>query len=158
MHVFRIARKKFIHDLSGAGARLHGGRWNRKGTAMLYTAESRSLAIVEYLVHVPIALVPDDVCIARITVPEGTEADELKAGRLPVGWKSYPASEELAELGSAWAKENKKLLLKVPSAVVTGEYNILINPAHKLFTRVKVLDVEPFEAIKRMYGKKNRPP
>jgi RES domain-containing protein len=154
MFVFRIARKKYIHDLTGEGARLHGGRWNRQGTSLVYAAESRSLAIVEFLVHVPIALVPEDVCLARIFVPDGAESDEIKTASLPAGWNRFPAPEKLAELGSVWAKANKKLILKVPSAVVTGEYNILINPAHKAFSKVKIQDSEPFAAIQRMHGKK----
>ena len=43
MQVYRIAQKAFINDLSGEGARLFGGRWNRRGIPLLYTAESRSL-------------------------------------------------------------------------------------------------------------------
>ncbi len=156
MEVFRIARERYVRDLSGEGARRYGGRWNRKGTALLYTAESRSLAVVEFLVHLPIALAPPDVRIARISVPDEAEADELKPDRLPPGWNRYPAPEALAELGSDWVRENKKLVLKVPSAVVAGERNILINPAHKLFAKVRILDVEPFEAIERLSGKKKR--
>jgi RES domain-containing protein len=153
MQVFRIAREKYVRDLSGEGARRYGGRWNRKGTPLLYTAESRSLAIVEYLVHVPVALAPDDVWIARITLPGGAPVEELKPGRLPAGWNLYPAPEALAELGTAWARANRRLVLKVPSAVVAGEYNLLVNPAHRLFAKVKVLEAEPFEAIKRMHGR-----
>lgn len=154
MEVFRIARERYVRDLSGEGARLYGGRWNRRGTALLYTAESRSLAVVEFLVHVPIALAPDDLRIARLALPRDAEADELKPDRLPPGWNRYPAPVALADMGSDWARANKKLILKVPSAVVAGERNILLNPAHKLFPKVKVLDVEPFEAIGRMRGKK----
>ena len=49
MRMYRLAKAKYIHDLSGMGARIAGGRWNEKGTAVLYAAQNRSLAIVEYL-------------------------------------------------------------------------------------------------------------
>lgn len=52
MKVYRIAKKDFVGDLTGEGARLFGGRWNKKGMRVLYTSKSRSLATVEYLVHV----------------------------------------------------------------------------------------------------------
>ncbi len=154
--VFRIAREKYVRELSGEGARLFGGRWNRKGTALLYASESRSLAVVEFLVHVPISLVPEDVHITRLALPADAEADEFTPDRLPAGWNRYPAPEALADMGSAWVRKNKKLVLKVPSAVVAGERNFLINPAHRLFPKVRILDVEPFEAIGRMYGKKSK--
>ncbi|MBN2352683.1 MAG: RES family NAD+ phosphorylase [Spirochaetales bacterium] len=154
--VFRIAREKYVRDISGEGARLYGGRWNRKGTALLYASESRSLAVVEFLVHVPIALAPDDVRIARLALPADAEADELTPDRLPAGWDRYPAPEALADLGSAWALKNKRLVLKVPSTVVAGERNCLVNPAHKLFPKVRILDVEPFEASGRIFGNKKK--
>ncbi len=69
MKVFRIAKKEFIADLSGEGARLYGGRWNKKGSSVLYTSESRSLATVEYLVHLPMSIMASDVCIAEIDIP-----------------------------------------------------------------------------------------
>ncbi|MBC8006624.1 MAG: RES domain-containing protein, partial [Prolixibacteraceae bacterium] len=34
---------------SGEGARLYGGRWNRKGVPMVYTAGSQSLAMLKCL-------------------------------------------------------------------------------------------------------------
>jgi RES domain-containing protein len=51
MIVYRIARANYIRDLSGIGSRLYGGRWNRKGTGIIYTSETRALATLEYLVH-----------------------------------------------------------------------------------------------------------
>ena len=81
MQVYRLAKAKHIRDLSGAGARIAGGRWNLKGTAVLYTAESRALATVEYLVHVPIAIIPRNLRMAAIDVPDAAPriAEELKA-------------------------------------------------------------------------------
>ena len=53
MIVFRLAKKQYTHKLSGEGAELYGGRWNSVGTPMLYTSESRSLALLELAVHLP---------------------------------------------------------------------------------------------------------
>ncbi|MBW1834349.1 MAG: DUF2196 domain-containing protein [Deltaproteobacteria bacterium] len=40
MNVYRIAKKKYIKDLSGQGACFYGGRWNYSGYRVLYASES----------------------------------------------------------------------------------------------------------------------
>lgn len=52
MKFYRITTCDHIHDLSGEGAYLHGGRWNSKGTHILYTAESMALSMMEALAHI----------------------------------------------------------------------------------------------------------
>ena len=37
--------------MTGAGAKLTGGRWNEKGVSVVYAAENRSLACLETIVH-----------------------------------------------------------------------------------------------------------
>ena len=53
--MYRTAQTAHIKDLSGTVACLYGGRWNEKGVGVVYTSESRALAILEYLVHVPMS-------------------------------------------------------------------------------------------------------
>jgi len=130
MIVFRIAPKSRIEDLSGTGARLYGGRWNKKGVPLVYTSESRALAIVEFLVHVPLSLVPGKLCIATISLPGDIAPIELPISGLPKNWRDFPAPAKLAEIGTRWAISKESLLLRVPSAAVDEEFNILINPAH----------------------------
>lgn len=144
MQVFRISKKAFVNDLTGTGAKTYGGRWNRKGTAMVYTAESRSLASVEYLVHLPMALVPKDLSIACIEIPEHVKPSQLASSKLPKNWRKYPAPDSLAKLGNDWAKSGDSLLLRVPSAVIEDEFNILINPLHPDFNQIKIKDVKKY--------------
>jgi RES domain-containing protein len=143
MRVYRIAKQHYIQDLSGEGARLYGGRWNNKGTKILYTAESRSLATVEYLVHVPLQIIPKDVYIAEIDVPD-TAIGIVEVASLEKNWQDYPSPTSIRDIGDKWQKDSKGLLLRVPSAVIKNEWNVLINPEHSQFNEVKIVAIEPY--------------
>ena len=143
MHVYRIAKTQYIYDLTGIGARLYGGRWNPKGIGMVYTAESRALATVEYLVHVPLSLVPRDLRMATLHIPDGIMFKTIATGDLPAKWRDYPAPSALADLGMQWALSRETLLLRVPSTVVEHEWNVLINPLHPDMPHITIAQVEP---------------
>jgi len=150
MHVYRLARAKYIYDLSGIGAQIAGGRWNVKGAAVLYTAQNRALATVEYLVHVPIAIIPKNIRMATLEVPDAAPKTTISIKVLPPNWNYYPPSPELAKIGTDWVTGNLQLLLFIPSAVVPGEHNVLINPSHPDMKYVKILDVEVYQFDKRL--------
>jgi RES domain-containing protein len=153
MYLYRIAKTSRVKDLSGTGARIFGGRWNRKGTSVIYTAESRSLATVEYLVHVPLSLVPANLSMATFEVPDTTQVEILSMSDLPRTWRQYPAPQKLATMGTDWASGRRTLLLRVPSVVVAHESNILVNPDHPDIGTVRLVDVEKYRIDRRLLGK-----
>jgi len=150
MLVYRIAKKDVVKDLTGTGAKLYGGRWNHRGTAVVYTSETRALAAVEFLVHVSLSNVPRGLIITTIEIPDDIVPEEVPRASLPRGWRDYPPPRQMADLGTRWAMANKSLLLRVPSAVVEQEYNILINPLHSDMGKVVLQGVEKFEFDKRL--------
>lgn len=150
MFLYRISKRAHIRDLTGAGARLYEGRWNHRGVSMLYTSESRSLATVEYLVHLSLPEAPRDLSMVKLEVAEDIVPEELNRSLLPKNWRKTPAPIKLAELGSEWARSRRSLLLRVPSAVVEQEHNILINPTHDDMPRVKLLKIEPYRLDERL--------
>ncbi|MGC9367889.1 MAG: RES family NAD+ phosphorylase [bacterium] len=150
MKLYRISKNDYIRDLSGFGAQLFGGRWNVKGTAVIYTAECRSLATLEYLVHMPLSYEPFDLSMATLRMPDSVSIEELSAKYLPKDWKTYPPPVKLAQIGSKWAKRKNTLLLKVPSVIVEGEFNFIINPAHPEMAKVKVVEVLPYRFDERL--------
>ena len=154
MQLFRITRTEFIRDLTGDGSRLYGGRWNRKGTALVYTSETRALAALEYLVHGPMALAPPDLSILRIDVPDDIKVKTIDPTTLPRNWRAYPPPQALPAMGTKWALANRALLLRVPSAVVEDEFNVLINPSHPEFKRIRPRRPERFVLDQRLLGKK----
>ena len=151
MFVYRIAKKKHIRNLSGIGARLYGGRWNRKGIGIVYTSESRALALVEFLVNVPFSILPNKLCIATVEIDDQIRTIEIPLGDLPKNWRKFPAPLELAEIGSKWAVSNESLALRVPSAVVPHEFNLLINPSHPDMKHVAITTVDGLEMDKRLF-------
>jgi len=150
VHVYRIAKTQYIYDLTGIGARLYGGRWNPKGIGMVYTAESRALATVEYLVHVPLSIVPHDLSMATLDIPDWITSKTIATGDLPANWRDYPAPPALADLGMQWALSRETLLLRMPSAVVAQAWNVLINPLHPNMPHVTIGEVELYHFDPRL--------
>jgi RES domain-containing protein len=153
MRVYRIARKRHLNDLTGAGAKTYGGRWNHRGTAILYTSETRSLAMLEFLVHVSWMQAPSDLGLATLEILNEIQPEILSPADLPHDWRLYPAPPRLADWGSDWVHSQRSLLLRVPSAVVEQEHNILINPGHSDIVRVTVLEVKDLEFDRRLLKK-----
>lgn len=150
MNVYCIAKRPFIQDLSGEGARRFGGRWSKRGSSVLYTASSRALATVEYLVHLPMALAPKDLCIAELSVPDELTCQQIDIATLPDGWQQYPALQVLIDMGEQWLRQQQAVLLKVPSAVVRDEWNVLLNPSHPDFSKIQIQLVESFQFDQRL--------
>ena len=136
-------------DLSGIGASLFGGRWNPKGMRVLYTAESRSLAALEFYAGRGRAGTLIGLSLAIIAIPDTVSISRLTVADLPPGWKSYPAPVELAELGAQWIESAETLVLSVPSALIPQEHNYLINPAHPEMAQVRVDQIEEYSYDQR---------
>lgn len=150
MKVYRIVKTRYINGLSGNGAGIYGGRWNHNGTKMVYASESRSLATVEYLVHVPLSFVPTNLSLATLQIPNGITQKKIKTSDLPNNWRKHPAPLMLAEIGTKWATKKESLLLRVPSAVVEHEFNILINPLHPEIQHISIFQIERYFVDNRL--------
>lgn len=145
MLVYRLAREKYIRDLSGKGARIYGGRWNQKGTSILYTSEHCSLALLELLVHTSHNLLPEDICLLKLSISDEINISKLEIEDLPAHWKQFPAPYSLGILGTKWCTAGKTAILKVPSVVVPNEWNILLSPDHPQFSSCKIESVSKFQ-------------
>lgn len=148
MILYRISGRKFAHDTSGTGAKLFGGRWNSVGIHMHYMASSRALAALEVLVNKG-TMGTGNFCLTTFEVPENS-IQTISLAQLPRNWKKYPAPAKLQQIGDQFVKEGKFLLLKVPSAIITDEYNFLMNCNHHLADQIKVIDVKRFSFDDRL--------
>lgn len=128
---------------SGEGAARRGGRWNLRGTRLVYCSASRSLAALEILANVDarhrlIGLAW--TCVSALVPDEAIE----RPTKFPATWRQFPHGPEAQALGSEWVRAQRTVALRVPSAVVPGEFNYLLNPAHPDFKRVTIGEAEPF--------------
>jgi len=151
MIVYRLAKSKYSSDLSGRGAEKTGGRWNSKGLAMLYTSESRALCTAEIAVHIPLGIMPKDFELISVEIPDSIKFFELSVNDLPKDWNSIPHSGKTQELGDKFVRENKHVVMKVPSVVVQGDFNYLINSNHEDAKNVKIIKLESFVFDQRMF-------
>ena len=151
MIVFRLSKSRHAKDLSGKGAEKYGGRWNSKGVAILYTSDSRALCTAEIAVHTPLGILPFDYEVVLINIPDNIIIPELELSELPKNWKSIPHSHSTQEIGDKFVDDDQFLAIKVPSAVVQGEFNYLINPAHTDFRSITIEKTEPFNFDERLF-------
>lgn len=151
MKVYRLSRQKYKDTLSGYGASLNGQRWNSKGTELIYTAQTRALANSEVAVHIPLGLLPKDYFMVEIEIPDTLVITELKTKYLPEGWNSLPAQPDSQTIGDQFVREGKFPVLKVPSVVVKGEFNFILNPKHSDFAKIKITATEPYPFDPRLF-------
>jgi RES domain-containing protein len=144
MIVFRLTRTQYARDLSGKGAEQFGGRWNSPGIPVIYTSESRSLALLEALVHFPPGNSPVDYSLLTIIIPDDLPVYNLTDEKLPASWRKFPFSQGTRETGDRLLRQAKYPVLKAPSAIVHGDFNYLINPLHPLSDSIRIQSAEPF--------------
>ncbi len=147
MIVYRLATSNYANDLSGEGSAIFAGRWNPIGLKALYTSQSISLCILEILARTHLNISPRNYQLITIEFPE-TGITIIQPGELKAGWKQH--IEYTQWIGEEFLNNNKSLALQVPSAIVERENNFLLNPGHRNYGKVKILNVEPLDLDKRL--------
>ena len=142
MIVYRITGKKHAGDLAETGAAVYGGRWNKKGTPVLYAGENIEIALLEIIVQVPPLLVPDLVLLT-LEFPD-ISVTEIEINKLPKNWTAYPAPTILSEMAEDWISEGKTIALKVPSCIIHSSHNFILNCNHPDYNLVKLMDQQDF--------------
>lgn len=144
MIVYRVTRS--LHqELDGEGARRSGGRWNSPGTSVVYASGSRALAALEYLVHIDVDEVPDDLVLMSVEVP-GELSVENVANDVAISAKGRA-------MGDTWARDARTVMLCVPSRLIPEEWNYLINPGHASASEVRIVHVRPFVFDERLISR-----
>lgn len=147
--LWRLARR--IHAAKRAlpaGAQLTGGRWNPRGLPVVYAGTSIALVALEYFVHLS-GDEPADLVLLELRVPDAATTATVPLSELPEPWRDDIAVTQAR--GRRWVESGRSLALRVPSAIVAEETNVVLNPAHPEWGKVDVRVVRPFRFDRRMY-------
>ena len=144
-----IKRKRARVAFTGDGARLYGGRWNSAGVAIVYTAESQSLAALEMVVHLGSPDLLYNYVVFEVGIDESLVA-KVELSQLPRNWRTDPPPKKAREVGDSWVKAGTSAILQVPSAILPAEHNFLLNPRHRDFARLMIGKPSPFQFDPRL--------
>jgi len=134
---------------TGQGARDYPGRWNKRGTPVVYTAGSLSLAAMEMLAHLGSA----DVLNLYMSIPirfDDSLCRQLAIADLPADWAADPAPASTRAVGEKWANDALSAILAVPSAIIQIETVFILNPVHPDFSKIAIGDASEFRFDPRL--------
>lgn len=150
---WRIVKERFAATaFDGEGARLYGGRWNSPGRPVVYLGCTPAIAALEILAHnARLNLLETSYVIVEARVPDDAVLDLGPAG-LPEGWNDPADPGAAARVGDAWLDSRASLALRVPSAVLPLEFNLVLNVGHPRMGEVEVGEPLPFRFDPRLLG------
>jgi RES domain-containing protein len=148
---WRIVKKKHAASaFTGEGAAQFGGRWNSRGVAVVYASSTKALAALENLVHLNPPVAFQYVAI-RVEFAE-TLVTRVRQADLPSDWRLEPPPASTKHFGDAWVRGKSSAILAVPSVIIPGEPNFLVNPAHADFNQISMGPLEEFAFDPRLLG------
>lgn len=157
MIVWRIIRKEFLRSpLSVEGAKAWPGRWHSAGTAILYTASTESLALLEKFVHLALEFRTIPHVKLCIELPDAARVETFEdVAKKSLDWRGDDPTAARA-LGDHWAKHSDALGLSVPSVLSSSERNVLLRGASPQFDALKIVSAEEFLYDERMWKAESR--
>jgi RES domain-containing protein len=144
--VWRLTRPEFAAELNGEGNAKTGARWNSPGRGVIYASFNLSLCVLESCAHLPpmLRINSPDMAAVRIELPDEASRLDIDIADLPSDLAGEEAEHRCRELGDVWMTAREHLALTMPSVIVPQERNLMINPAHRLMTKVKLISTERF--------------
>ena len=153
IHAWRIDKAERSKDdsFSGEGARKVAGRWNGKGQAVVYAASSLSLAALEKFMHLEADGAEIGFVHYEIEIPAAVKVIQRTLAKMPKDWRTQPAPISTQTMGGGWIRGLRSAVLIVPSVVTPSEFNLLLNPAHPEFAKIKISAPKPYSFDPRMW-------
>jgi RES domain-containing protein len=132
--------------ICGMGGLYSAGRWHSAGKRIVYVSQNLSLAAHEIIVHYPQRKHALKFVMSDIEIPDRLVMTLAAFGvtTLPDGWNAQPPRHATQAIGDSWLAANTSAALEVPSVIIPGEFNYLLNPEHPDFGAIKATDPKPF--------------
>jgi RES domain-containing protein len=111
MLLYRLGSSRYPAN-DGLGASIYGGRWNRKGTPVIYAAATRALCALEILANAN--ELGGDYIVTPIELPDDIGITSLSIDTLPLGWDAAQATTGTADIGTEWAERLETVVLASP--------------------------------------------
>jgi RES domain-containing protein len=135
---WRIVRAARVHTaFTGEGSRFYGGRWNSRGTSVIYLSEHESLAALELFVHT-MPLSPAGRYFSFRVEWDDKLTEYFPIKNLPPDWNAEPVTSASMQIGDEWVRSGRSVALALPSLLSTSELNFLLNPNHLDFKKIKI--------------------
>ncbi len=151
---WRLLKEKLAEEaFNGEGARIYGGLWNHKGTAVVYISGSLSLAAIETFVHLGFETSNIKFSSIMLIIPDEVRIREVTIKSLPYDWRDEPLPASTKSIGSEWAKKMETVVLRVPSVIIPTEFNYVLNPLHPDFKKLTIGKPNTFSFDSRMWKK-----
>jgi RES domain-containing protein len=141
MLVYRIALTQYAGSLKASG---RAARWNPNKVEVIYTSSSRSLACLENVVHRSQLGLNQLFSVMTIEISDSIKKEIIKPDSLPEDWKEFYQMPYTQAIGTKWIESNKTAVLQIPSSIIDGDLNYLINPLHPDFKLIRLIKTEPF--------------
>jgi RES domain-containing protein len=149
---WRLVKKAHERDaFTGEGARRYGGRWNERGTAVVYVSGTVALAVLEVFVHLGGGQQGLVFATFEVEIPNSVTVEVLVPSALPANWRAEPPPTECMALGTKWVKQGHAAVLEVPSVVIPRERNYVLNIGHADFAKLKITQRDDFTLDSRMW-------
>jgi len=152
MQIWRICSRRYAkRAYDGRGARRLGGRWNRRGDALVYASPTLSLASLELFVNLSPAKVPPNLVAVPAILPDDVRSERWEIASLPPNWRDVPLPNILQHRGFEWIHSLRTAVLFVPSVVIPEEFNVLLNPGHSDYAKLEIGRPRKFQFDTRMW-------
>ena len=152
MRVWRVCLERHATSaFSGEGSLKYAGRWHRAGVRVVYASSSLALAALEYFVRLPALESPNPLVAIPSEIPASVKIIYRAARNLPPGWNAFPPPPTVQRIGMDWIRSRPSPVLGVPSVLIPGEWNFLLNPLHPHFPRIRIGKPVPFALDPRMW-------
>jgi RES domain-containing protein len=150
IRVWHIRKKAYAHEFwSGNGAFYWGGRWTPKGYRVVYSGESKALALLEILIRFKRQTASKlQWVIGYADIPDYT-IYTLPDKDLPSDWRTYPYPPSTVALGLSWLKTAKYVVLSVPSTLEPTSRKYLINVQHVDANKIHFSSIQDYPLDQR---------